>query len=373
MPEQHLNIRIEPLANPRPVHFPEVLGFGRYFTNRMFMQRFSPEAGWHDAAIVAYQPLSLDPASQVLHCGQDVFEGTKAYWRPDGKINLFRVDQNIARFNRSAVRMGMPEIDANAHIEAIETLVRIEHEWIPSQPGSALYIRPVMLSTESTLEVRASRTFLHFIILSPVGPYFGTGLSPVPVFISHDYVRAVRGGTGEAKTIANYAGSIFVTEEARKQGFQQVLWLDAVERRLVEEVGGMNIAFVHEGRRISTPALSGSILPGVTRDSILHLAPDLGFEVSEDRIDVEEMLGDIQAGRITEVFAMGTGAVIAPVGKFRYKDRDYIINGEQTGPVAQRLFDALTDLQYGRVSDPYGWTRTIVPDAAGGKQRHASA
>jgi branched-chain amino acid aminotransferase len=219
----------------------------------------------------------------------------------------------------------------------------------------------VMIATESTLEVRASLTFLLFIILSPVGPYFGTGLSPVPVFISHDYVRAVRGGTGEAKTIANYAGSILATEEARQLGFQQVLWLDAVERRLVEEVGGMNIAFVYGGNHISTPALSGSILPGVTRDSILRLAPDLGWTASEDRIDVNDMLADIESGRITEVFAMGTGAVIAPVGRFRYKGKDHVINNEQTGPVAQRLFDHLTDIQYGRTADRYGWTQLVDP------------
>ncbi len=373
-PSRRPQIRIEPLSNPRPVHFPDVLGFGRYFTNRMFLQNYSPEKGWHDAAIVAYQPLALDPASQVLHCGQDVFEGSKAYRRPDGKINLFRIDQNIARFNRSAVRMGMPQIDPDAHIEAIRTLVRLEHEWIPDQAGSALYIRPVMVSTESTLEVRASRTFLHFIILSPVGPYFGSGLTPVPVFISHDYVRAVRGGTGEAKTIANYAGSILATEQARQLGFQQVLWLDATERRLVEEVGGMNIAFVYEGKRISTPALSGSILPGVTRDSILRMAPDLGLEPSEDRIDVNDMLKDIDSGRITEVFAMGTGAVIAPVGRFRYKGKDFVINDNQTGPVAQRLFDALTDIQYGRVPDPYQWTQVIeLEEESVNAQRSANA
>ncbi len=359
MPSSRPNIRVEPLASPRPVDFPDVLGFGRYFTNRMFIQHYSPEKGWHDAAIVPYQPLVLDPASQILHCGQDVFEGAKAYRRPDGKINLFRIDQNMARFNRSASRMGMPQIDARLHTEAIKALVAMEHEWIPPQHGSALYIRPVMVSTESTLEVRASRTFLHFIILSPVGPYFGTGLRPVPVFISHDYVRAVRGGTGEAKTIANYAGSILATEQAREAGFQQVLWLDAVDRRVVEEVGGMNIAFVYDDKRISTPALSGSILPGVTRDSVLRLAPDIGLRATEDRIDVNDMLADIETGRITEVFAMGTGAVIAPVGRFRYKDKDYVINQEKTGPVAQRLFDALTDIQYGRVADPYGWTQVI--------------
>lgn len=374
MPGSRPKIRIETLANARPVHFPEVLGFGRYFTNRMFTQHYLPDKGWHDAAIVAYQPLTFDPASAVLHCGQDVFEGIKAYRRPDGKINLFRIDQHTARFNRSAARMGMPQIDADQHIEAIKALVSLEHEWIPSQPGSALYIRPVMVSVESTLEVRASRAFFHFIILSPVGPYFGTGLSPVPVFISHDYVRAVRGGTGEAKTTANYAGSLLATEQARELGFQQVLWLDAVERRFVEEVGGMNIAFVYDGKRISTPALSGSILPGVTRDSILQMASDVGFEATEDRIDVNEMLAEIESGGITEVFAMGTGAVVSPVGRFRYKDKDYVINGNQTGPVAQRLFDALTDIQYGRAADPYGWTQSMeIGNGAANLKHSASA
>ncbi len=359
-----MQIRIEPLANPRPAEFPRELGFGRYFTNRMFTQRYSPEDGWHGAAVVPYQPLALDPASHILHCGQDVFEGIKAYPRPQSQASFFRIDRNVTRFNRSARRMGMPEIDTATHTQAIETLICLEREWIPTQPGSALYIRPVMVATEPTLEVRASRTFLHFVILSPVGLYFGSGMAPVPVFISHDYVRAVRGGTGEAKTIANYAGSIFVTEEARARGFQQVLWLDAIERRFVEEVGGMNIAFVYDGKHIRTPALSGSILPGVTRESILQLAPDLGLEATEDRIDVHEMIADIDAGRITEVFAMGTGAVIAPVGRFGYKDKEHVVNDNATGPVAKRLFKALTDIQYGRAADPYGWTRNFSLDDA---------
>jgi branched-chain amino acid aminotransferase len=373
MNANQMQIRIEPLTNPRPAEFPPELGFGRYFTNRMFTQRYSPDVGWHGAAIVPYQPLALDPASHVLHCGQDVFEGIKAYPRSRSQASFFRIDRNMARFNRSAKRMGMPDIDPEIHIEAIETLIRLEREWIPAQPGSALYIRPVMLATEPTLEVRASRTFLHFVILSPVGPYFGSGLAPVPVFISHDYVRAVRGGTGEAKTIANYAGSIFVTEEARARGFQQVLWLDAVERRYVEEVGGMNIAFVYGSKHVRTPALSGSILPGVTRQSILQLAPDLGLEATEDRIDVHEMISDIESGRITEAFAMGTGAVIAPVGRFGYKAKEYVINGNQTGPIAQRLFNALTDIQYGRVKDPYGWTRNFALDEANNAPHAASA
>lgn len=353
------SIRIEPLSAPRAVQLPAELGFGRHFTNRMFTQRYTAKRGWHDATIGPYRALDLDPAAQILHSGQNIFEGTKAYLRPDGRVNFFRIDRNMARFNRSAERMSMPQVDPEAHIAAIETLVRLEHEWIPGEPGSALYIRPVMIAAEPTLEVRAARSFLHYIILSPVGPYFGSGLKPVSVYISHDHVRAVRGGTGEAKTTANYAGSIYVTEIARTLGFQQVLWLDAVERRYVEECGAMNIAFVYEGGHIRTPALSGSILPGVTRESILRLAPDLGYRMSEDRIDVAEMLADLERGRITEVFAMGTGAVIAPVGRFGYHGKEFEVNAMRTGPVAQRLFDTLTAIQSGRAPDPYGWTRVV--------------
>lgn len=362
MPRQQ--IRIEPLPNSGSPRIPGELGFGRYFTHRMFTQRYTPELGWHDAVIGPYQPLILDPASHILHCGQDVFEGAKAYRRTDGGVNFFRVDRHVDRFNRSAARMGMPSIDADAHIEAIQALVKLEHEWIPTQPGAALYIRPVMIATEHTLEVRASRTFMHFIILSPVGPYFGSGLKPVAVYIADETVRAVRGGTGEAKTIANYAGSISITEKARAMGFQQVLFLDAVEHRLVEEVGGMNIAFVYGGKHIRTPALSGSILPGVTRESIIQLAPEIGFKVSEDKIDVREMLADVESGRITEAFTMGTGAVVAPVGRFGYQGKEFIVGGNKAGPVTQRLFDALTDIQYGRVPDRYGWTRAILTGEA---------
>jgi branched-chain amino acid aminotransferase len=367
------SITIEPLASPRPAQLPAELGFGRYFTNRMFTQRWTAEKGWHDATIGAYRPLELDPAAQILHCGQNIFEGTKAYLRPDGRVNLFRVDRNMARFNRSAKRMSMPEIDPAAHIEAIESLVKLEHDWIPTTPGSALYIRPVMIASEPTLEVRTARSFLHYIILSPVGPYFGSGLKPVSVYISHDYVRAVRGGTGEAKTIANYAGSIYVTEAAKAQGYQQVMWLDAVERRYVEECGAMNISFVYAGNHIRTPALSGSILPGVTRESILQLAPELGFRMTEDRIDVREVLADLENGRITEVFAMGTGAVIAPVGRFGYEGGEFIVNNMQTGPVAQKLFDTLTAIQSGRAADTHGWTRTITVGEAAPTRVTASA
>jgi branched-chain amino acid aminotransferase len=361
-----LDVRIEPCSQGAPVVLPHPLGFGRHFTARMFTRYYSAGRGWHDAVIGPYRPLLLDPAAQVFHSGQMVFEGTKAYARPDGNLNLFRVEKNAERFNRSAARLAMPQVDIDEHVQAISELVKLEHDWVPKQEGAALYIRPVMIAVESTLEVRASRSFLHYIILSPVAPYFAGGFKPVSVLVSDNYVRTVRGGTGEAKTPGNYAGSLAGTEEAIIAGHQQVLWLDAVDRRYIDEVGAMNIAFVHGGKRIRTPMLSGAILPGVTRDSLLKLAPDLGFPVEEDRIDIQEVLRDVEAGIITEAFGMGTGAVIAPVGRLSYRGRDYVFESGQAGPVARMLFKSLTDIQYGRVPDPYGWTRRLEIAARAG-------
>lgn len=335
------------------------LSFGRHFSNRMFSQRYTPEQGWHDARIGPYRPLTFDPAAAILHYGQEIFEGLKAYRRPDGNINLFRPWENAARFNRSAQRMAMASVDPEEHVEAMIELVSLEHEWVPAQDGASLYIRPTLVAADVGLGVHASRSYLHYIIVGPVGPYFATGFNPVAVYVSRDHVRAVRGGTGEAKTGGNYAASLFVAEKVGALGYQQVLWLDAVERRYVEEVGAMNIAFVYEGAHIATPALSGSILPGITRNSMLKLAPDLGYTVSEERIDVDQALADIRSGRITEAFGIGTAAVIAPVGKLGSDGEAVIINENEPGPVARRLYQALTDIQYGRVPDPYGWTCTI--------------
>lgn len=355
------NIRIEPLDPSQLKPMPTDLGFGKVFGNRMYSQRYAPDKGWHDAVIGPYHPLALDPAAAVLHYAQEIFEGTKAYRRPDGKINLFRPWENAKRFNNSAVRMSMPVVDTEAHVEAMATLVQLEHAWVPAQDGAALYIRPVMIATDAALGVTASQTYLHYIIVSPVGPYFSTGFKPVSVYVESEYVRAVRGGTGAAKTGGNYAASLFVSEKARQQGYQQVLWLDAVERRYVEEVGAMNIAFVYEGRHIRTPALTGSILPGITRDSILRLAPELGYSISEERLDIHDVLADLQAGRITEAFGVGTAAVVAPVGKLGYQGGAHLVNNNEAGPVAAHLYQALTDLQYGRAPDPYGWTMTVTP------------
>jgi branched-chain amino acid aminotransferase len=354
-----LEIRIEPGHLPAPEQLPSPLGFGKFFTGRMFTRHYTSGRGWHDAEIGPYRPLALDPAAIAVHCGQMIFDGTKAYLRPDAHLNLFRPEKNAERFNRSAARMAMPSMDVDEHVHAIAELVRLEHAWTPKQDGAALYIRPVMIGLDETLEVRASRRYLFYIFLSPVAPYFAGGFKPISVFVSGDYVRTVRGGTGEAKTPGNYAGSLCGTEMALAAGYQQVLWLDAVERRYVDEVGAMNIAFVHEGGHIVTPALSGAILHGITRDSLLRLAPDLGYTVEEARIDAKQAMQDIDAGKITEAFGIGTGAVIAPVGRFGYQGRDYKVGTGEAGPVARKLFKSLTDIQYGRTADPYGWTRKV--------------
>lgn len=333
-------------------------GFGGTFTNYMFEQRYSPEEGWHGAAIQGYHNLSLDPATAVLHYAQTIFEGTKAYRRPDGAVNLFRPWENVRRFNESARRMAMPTVDEEEHLQAIVQLIEIDRDWVPEPPG-ALYIRPVMIGTDAALGVHASKTYLHYILLGPVGAYFKEGFNPIPVYISDTYRRAVVGGTGAAKTGGNYAASLYVGREAKEKGYSQVLWLDAVEGRYVEEVGAMNICFVYEGKRIVTPELTGSILPGVTRKSVIHLARDLGYKVSEARVDVNDMLADAKSGKLTEVFGCGTAAVIAPVGKFGFRDEEVVINDYEVGPVTEHLYKELTDIQFGRKEDPYGWTYQI--------------
>jgi branched-chain amino acid aminotransferase len=334
------------------------LGFGRTMTDRMFTQHYTPDEGWHDPTIGPYQPITLDPATAVFHYAQEIFEGTKAYRRADGRVNLFRPWENMRRFSNSARRMAMPEVDVEAHLAAVIQLVELEQSWVPDPPG-ALYIRPVMIATEPALGVHASDSYMHYVILSPVGSYFPQGFSPVPVYISHNYRRAVKGGVGAAKTGGNYAASLRAGSEASERGYSQVLWLDAIEGRFVEEVGAMNICFVYEGNHIVTPPLTGSILPGITRDSVITLGRDLGYQVSEAPVDVNEMLVDIQSGKITEVFGCGTAAVIAPVGKFGYQDNEYLINDFEAGPVAERLYSELTGIQYGRIEDRFGWIHTI--------------
>ena len=247
----------------------------------------------------------------------------------------------------------------NFHLDALSQLINIDKQWVPDQEGSSLYIRPAMIATSSKIGLGASAGYQHFIITGPAGPYFQGGFNPISVYIADKYRRAVVGGVGEAKTGGNYAASLYISEKVAKQGYTQVLWLDAIEGRYIEEVGAMNICFVYEGKRIVTPTLSGSILPGITRDSIITLAPTLGYEVSEERLDIKQVLSDIESGKITEVFGCGTAAVISPVGQFSFAGKDYVINNNQSGPVSKRLYDQLTGIQYGTVEDQFGWTQTI--------------
>jgi branched-chain amino acid aminotransferase len=354
-----MKIRFEALPAGTGVELPASLPFGRVFTHRMFTRHHDVDTGWKEAVIGPRTPIVVDPATQVLHCGQAIFEGTKAYARPDGRIQLFRPRANAERFNRSAERMAMPTVEPDDFVEAIEALVALERDWVPRDPGASLYIRPVLMATEATLEVRASRTFLHYVLLSPAGSFFPGGFQPVAVRVERDHVRAAPGGTGAAKTVGNYAASLAATEAARRAGYQQVLWLDAIERRHVEEAGAMNVAFVRRDGEIVTPALSGSILAGITRDSLLQLAPDLGFPVREARLDIDEVIADVRAGRISEAFCMGTAAVLVPIGRIGYDGTDVVVNDGTPGPVASRLYQTLTAIQYGQSPDPYGWTSVL--------------
>ncbi|WP_372882572.1 branched-chain amino acid aminotransferase [Psychromonas sp.] len=352
-------IDMKPLELSKRGACPEVYSFGNDFSDHMFSQNYTQGAGWANAEITPYHALTLDPSAAVFHYGQEIFEGLKAYRTADGSINLFRPMENFKRFNRSAKRMVMPEVDLEFHLQALKALLSIDHPWVPEQAGASLYIRPTMIATGKKLGLGASDAYTHFIITGPAGSYFKGGFQPVSVYIADQYRRAVVGGVGEAKTGGNYAASLYVSEEVAKQGYSQVLWLDAVNGKYVEEVGAMNICFVYENKRIVTPALSGSILPGITRDSILKLAPALGFEVSEERLDIQEILADIKSGKITEAFGCGTAAVISPVGKLCWKGTDYVINNNESGKISKQLYDELTGIQYGTREDRFGWIEKV--------------
>ncbi len=359
--EIEMEIRME-VAEPGQRHLKPAdeskLVFGKSFSDHMFLVNHK-DGSWQDARITPYRDLSLDPAAMVLHYGQGIFEGLKAYRCGDGKIRLFRPEQNCARFNRSARRMCMPEIDAAFHLEAIERLVKLDADWIPRSSGTSLYIRPTMIASEAALGVRPATEYIYFLITGPVGVYYPEGFNPVKIYITDEFVRAVRGGVGEAKTMANYASSLYAAEMAKKRGFTQVLWLDAVERRFVEEVGTMNIFFRIKGELV-TPALTGSILPGVTRDSVIELARHWGIKVVERPIAVDELMDGIQSGDLEEMFGTGTAAVISPVGQIHYKGRDYRIGGGGVGELSQKLYDEIVGIQYGEKDDPFGWVREVA-------------
>ncbi len=335
------------------------LGFGKVITNHMFCLDYEREGGWQDPRIVPYAPFQLDPAALVLHYAQTIFEGMKAFGGPGEDVILFRPDQNAGRFYRSAERICIPPVPVDMFLQAVEEVVKVERAWVPRDPGTALYIRPTLIATEPGLGVRPASQYLFYVLLSPVGPYFPEGFQPIELLISDEHVRAVRGGVGEAKTGGNYAASLLAGQVAASRGYSQVLYLDAVEHKYIEEVGAMNMMFVFEGKTIATSPLTGSILPGVTRATVLQLGPDLGYEVEERMLDVNEVLEGIRSGRVTEVFGTGTAASIAPVGALAFKDQVYAVGDRQIGPIAQTLYDTLQGIQYGRSEDPHGWTVRI--------------
>ncbi len=342
----------------KPVPPANDLGFGRHFTDHMFLMDFHRGRGWHRPRIRPFGDLSLSPAAACLHYAQAIFEGLKAYRGVDGRIRLFRARDNMARFNRSAHRMCMPEVDEAYLLDAIKALVMVEKRWIPGDRGTSLYIRPFMVATEGFLGVRPADEYLLAVILSPVGAYYSEGFNPVKIFVTDSYVRAARGGVGEAKTAGNYAASLMASEEAKKLGFTQVLWLDAAERRYVEEVGTMNIFFLF-GETLVTPRLSGSILPGITRASVMDLARGWGLAVEERLVAIDEVIERAGDGSLVECFGTGTAAVISPVGSLHYKGQTIGVNGGRTGPLAQRLFDEITGVQYGVLEDRFGWTEVL--------------
>jgi len=335
------------------------LGFGTLFTDYMFNMDYDPEKGWHDPRIEPYGPFSMDPATMFLHYGQGVFEGLKAYRTDTGNIQLFRPDQNIKRMNRSCRRMCMPELDPDFALESLKRLVAVEKDWVPKAAGTSLYIRPTMIATDPFLGVRASHTYRYFIILSPVGAYYPEGFNPIKILVTRDYVRAVRGGVGEAKTPGNYAASLLAGQQAHDEGYTQVLWLDGVEQKYLEEVGAMNIFFVIDGE-IVTPELNGSILPGITRKSVIELARNWGDKISERRISIDEVMTAGDQGRLQEAFGAGTAAVVSPVGEIKYGGKVITIAEGKVGPMAQKYYSALTDIQYGKAEDPMGWIEPVA-------------
>jgi branched-chain amino acid aminotransferase len=358
-----LTIELAPSASPRSAEERARLlqdpGFGQVFTDHMVTARYSADSGWHSARLGPYEPLTLDPATSALHYGQSIFEGLKAYHQPDGGVALFRPDQNAARFQRSARRMAMAEVPTQLFLDAVHALVDADRDWVPTQPGESLYLRPLEFATDPFLGVRPSHEYLFLLFASPAGTYFPGGVRPVSVWLSTDYVRAAPGGTGEAKCAGNYAASLVAQAQAAEQGCDQVVWLDAIQHQYVEEMGGMNLYFVYSDGRLLTPALTGTLLPGVTRDSILTLAGDMGLDAVEGRISTDEWETGVADGSITEVFACGTAAVVTPVGEVKHPHGGFSIAGGEPGAVTMKVREALLGIQQGTASDPHGWMTRV--------------
>ncbi|WP_100402846.1 branched-chain amino acid aminotransferase [Bacillus sp. FJAT-42315] len=352
MSEKTIQVNLSPERKPKPES--NQLGFGKIFTDHMFVMDYTEGKGWHDPRVVPYQPLTLDPASMIFHYGQTVFEGMKAYLTKDQRILLFRPERNLQRLNHSNDRLCIPNIDEELALEALKKLILVDKEWIPTAEGTSLYIRPFIIATEPFLGVHASSNYKFIIILSPVGLYYKEGIQPVKILVESDYVRAVAGGTGEAKTAGNYASSLKAQEVASQKEYSQVLWLDGVEKKYIEEVGSMNVFFKIDGE-VVTPALNGSILEGVTRNSVIQLLKHWGVPVSERKISMQEVYDAYQAGKLEEAFGTGTAAVISPIGEFSWKDEKLVINEGETGEISKQLYQTITGIQNGTEPDPFDW------------------
>ncbi len=339
----------------KPKPDPKTLVFGRSFTDHMFVMNYTPDKLWHDGRIVPYGPFELDPSAMVLHYAQEVFEGMKAYRTPDGGVQLFRPMENALRLQSSCERLCIPPIDPETVVEAIKQLVKLEADWVPSEPGTSLYIRPFIIATDPTLGVHASHTYLFAVICCPVGAYYKEGINPVKIYVEDEDVRAVRGGTGYTKCGGNYAASIRAGERAEEKGYAQVLWLDGVERKYIEEVGSMNVMFQVDGTVI-TPKLTGSVLPGITRKSCIELIRSWGIPVEERLITAQELFDAAEAGKLDEAWGTGTAAVVSPIGEMGWEGKHITVSGGKIGSLTQKLYDTLTGIQWGTLPDEQGWT-----------------
>ncbi|QAY67626.1 branched-chain amino acid aminotransferase [Paenibacillus protaetiae] len=344
--------------NPKTKPDSSNLVFGKHFTDHMFIMDYETGKGWHSPRIVPYQPILLDPAAKVFHYGQTIFEGLKAFRKADGTVVTFRPNKNFERLNRSNERLSIPAIDEKLALEALRELLLIDQDWVPSEEGTSLYIRPFVIATESALGVNPSEKYMFMIIMSPVGSYYAEGINPVKIFVESKYVRAVRGGVGNAKTAGNYAASLKAQEEAHEQGYSQVLWLDGVHLKYIEEVGSMNIFFRIDGK-VVTPALNGSILDGITRNSIIQLLKHWGWTVEERQISIDELVEAQKSDKLEEIFGTGTAAVISPVGEISYAGEKFTIRDGSTGELSAKLYDTLTGIQRGALEDPFGWVVEI--------------
>ena len=347
----------EPKAKPQDE---SKLGFGKIFTDHMFLMDYTAGEGWHDARVVPYASLPLDPATVVFHYAQEIFEGMKAYRTADGSVQLFRPDCNAKRFQDSADRLCIPKIPVEDFVQAVETLVDVDRDWVPHSDGASLYIRPFVFANDVGLGVHASKHYLFCIICAPSGAYYAEGLDPVRIYVEDEYIRAAPGLTGFTKCGGNYAASIKAGELAEEKGFSQVLWLDGVEKKYVEEVGSMNIMFKIAGE-IYTAPLEGTVLPGVTRDSLIHILRDWGYKVNETHLSIDDLMKAGHDGTLEEAFGTGTAAVVSPVGEFVYKDDSVIVNDFKIGELTQKLYDTLTGIQWGKLPDTKGWTVKVEP------------